>query len=277
MKKKKLILTTTSSSPTIEANDDNDNVEEAASASSTAQNLEDLAVQNATQHSIRLTHGAYAVAPANNTVTSRRITSASTNGNSSSGAAAVNNDASLQPSPAVTALESSDYYSSNYSHDNNNNYLLPPNIDIIAEATLVPNPDEEETTEEINNDYDYDVASTDEVDTLGLNINDEPTRGGAHQHYSTNDTVVSEITTPAAIAPPLETLELRNSTPSTSVTTANCELVQQVNTHSCNGGESGGGGTGRTAVDSSVNPSSSINTTTPPSDQQLPEATAEPM
>jgi len=144
---------------------------------------------------------------------------------------------------------------------------------------LVPNPDEEETTEEINDDYDYDVASTDEVDTLGLNINDEPTRGGAHQHYSTNDTVVSEITTPAAIAPPLETLELRNnSTPSTSVTTANCELVQQVNTHSCNGGESGGGGTGRTAVDSSVNPSSSINTTTPPSDdQQLPMATAEPM
>ena len=184
-----------------------------------------------------------------------------------------------------TALESSDYYSSNYGDGS----ALPPNIDIIAVATLVPNPsDEQETTTHQQLETTDVTVAFDEADTLGLNINEEPPRGGARDGLS----VVSEITTPTAIAPPLETLELRNnSTPSSSVielhtipinfnntntasasvTTANCELAQvNNNATSCNGGESGGGETG-----SSVNPSTSINTPTP--DAQLPVATAEPM
>jgi hypothetical protein len=83
---------------------------------------------------------------------------------------------------------------------------LPPNIDIIAEATLVPNQGDTEAQED---------DDADDVDTLGLPHHVSPPLGGATGNFD-GVSVISAMTNPTAIAgdtpnQPISTISFRNS------------------------------------------------------------------
>lgn len=85
---------------------------------------------------------------------------------------------------------------------NINSVILPPNIDIIAEATLVVQDEEDENYDveaQENDDYDEgeEDGEEDDADTLGLSPNMAPTLGGAMDNDGVS--VVSAITNPTVL------------------------------------------------------------------------------
>jgi len=94
--------------------------------------------------------------------------------------------------PGIESNNTNNYNHSGHNYTNDN---LPPNIDIIAEATLVV---QEEDDPAIANDNEDNETSTG-VDTLGLRWDDEARLGGAADDSAS--VAISAITTPYTPAP----------------------------------------------------------------------------
>ena len=171
--------TTTSTSSEGRGNNNPPSPEECAEA---LQYREDM--EQATRNSIQENVGAYSVVPGS--VPSRReagdnmniIGSTTTGGSTALGQEAT--DSSM----------------------NTNSVILPPNIDIIAEATLVVQDEEDEDYDveaQENDDYDEgeEDGEEDDADTLGLSPNMAPTLGGAMDNDGVS--VVSAMTNPTVL------------------------------------------------------------------------------
>ena len=185
---------------------------------------DEAAIQHATRQSIQNTAGAFAVTPASSSINRRvnnnthlnthasggggvlTLSSAGTSGRAVA-SSSYNNIGTTEGGAATNNITPSSHWS---------NSNLPPNIDIIAVATLVPSQlghrwgycdDEEYTT---GGGTTNDGMTEGGVDTLGLDINEEPNRGGANRGGwgGGQQSVVSEIT--MVMPPPVESLEFRD-------------------------------------------------------------------
>ena len=152
-------------------------------------------ITRATQNSLRDAVGAFPIAGPGGGGPSSASGNTNDNSNSNSN---LNNNATSSTSHTL-GNNTPPYYSHNYTNEN-----LPPNIDIIAEATLVPNPDDRNENGSRGGRGDVVVedgtSSGDDVDTLGLGWDDEAELGGAA--LDTVSIAVSAITTPYIPAPP---------------------------------------------------------------------------
>ena len=133
-------------------------------------------IAQATRNSLRDAVGAFPVAGPG-------ITDQSNNTNNSSSMPSASFSSNIGPDGSGPSVTHSGY---NYTNDN-----LPPNIDIIAEATLVVQ--EEENPAIANDNEDNETASS--VDTLGLRWDDEARLGGAVDDSAS--VAISAITTPS--------------------------------------------------------------------------------
>ena len=160
-------------------------------------------LEQAARNSIQGNVGAYSVVPGS--LPSRRVAgdndAISGTGTGSSTAQGATNNSSMNIQETTTNGGRGGGGISEESSSAN----LPPNIDIIAEATLVPNQGDIEAQEE----------EDDDVDTLGLPHHLSPPLGGATGNFD-GVSVVSAITTPTAIGDtststqPISTISFRN-------------------------------------------------------------------
>ena len=161
-------------------------------------------LEQAARNSIQGNVGAYSVIPGS--LPSRRVAgdndaaiSGTGTGTGSSTAQGATNNSSMNIQDTTTT--NSGVGGGGISEESSAN--LPPNIDIIAEATLVPNQGDIEAQEE----------EDDDVDTLGLPHHLSPPLGGAMGNVD-GVSVVSAITNPTAIGDipnqPITTISFRN-------------------------------------------------------------------
>lgn len=162
-------------------------------------------LEQAARNSIQGNVGAYSVVPGS--LPSRRVAgdndaiSGTGTGSSTAQGQGGTNNSSMNIQETTTANGGGTGGISEESSSAN----LPPNIDIIAEATLVPNQGDTEAQEE-----------DDDVDTLGLPHHLSPPLGGATGNVD-GVSVISAMTNPTAIGDiststqPISTISFRNS------------------------------------------------------------------
>ncbi len=166
-------------------------------------------LEQAARNSIQGNVGAYSVIPGS--LPSRRVAgdndaaiSGTGTGTGSSTAQGATNNSSMNIQETTTTNGGR---GGGGSSEESSSANLPPNIDIIAEATLVPNQGDIEAQEEEEED-------DDDVDTLGLPYHLSPPLGGAMGNVD-GVSVVSAMTNPTAIAgdtpdQPITTISFRN-------------------------------------------------------------------